>query len=77
LVLVPDAILAGVIAAVLAWLWERQLGHTTLMLKVGIVFVPGGVAVLIYWLVALWFRVSAAREMTDLVLQRLRRLTKG
>jgi putative peptidoglycan lipid II flippase len=77
LVLVPDAILAGVVAAVLAWLWDRQLGHTTLMLKVGMVFVPGGIAVLIYWLVALWFGVSAAREMTDLVLQRLRRLAKG
>jgi hypothetical protein len=32
---------------------------------------------LIYWLVALWFGVSAAREMTDLVLQRLRKVTQG
>jgi len=75
LVLVPDAILAGVVAAALAWLWERQLGHTTLMLKVGMVFVPGGIAVLVYWVIALWFGVSAAREMTDLALERFRKLT--
>ena len=70
LVLVPDAVLAGVVAAALAWLWEKQLGHATLMLKIGMVFVPGGIAVLIYWLVALWLKVPAAREMTDLALQR-------
>jgi putative peptidoglycan lipid II flippase len=77
LVLVPDAILAGVVAAALAWFWEKHLGHATLVLKLGMVFVPGGVAVLVYWVVALWFGVSAAREMTDLVLQRFRRLAKG
>ena len=41
LVLVPDAVLAGVVAAALAWLWEKQLGHATLLLKLGMVFVPG------------------------------------
>jgi len=45
LVLVPDAVLAGVVAAAFAWLWDKQLGHATLMLKVGMVFVPGGVPV--------------------------------
>jgi peptidoglycan biosynthesis protein MviN/MurJ (putative lipid II flippase) len=75
LVLVPDAILAGVVAEALAWFWDRQLGHGTLMLKVGMVFVPGGVAVLVYWLVALWFGVAAAREMTDLARQRFRKVT--
>ena len=47
-----------------------------MMLKVGMVFVPGGAAVLVYWLVALWFGVAAAREMTDLVRQRFRKVTK-
>ena len=73
LVLVPDAILAGVVAAALAWLWGRYLGHATLMLKIGMVFVPGGVAVLVYWLVALWLKVPAAQEMTGLILKRFRK----
>jgi putative peptidoglycan lipid II flippase len=74
LVLVPDAVLAGGIAALLAWLWDNRLGHATLACRIGMVFVPGGVAVLIYWLVALWFKVPAAREVTDLALQRFRRV---
>jgi len=77
LVLVPDAILAGVVAAALAWLWERKLGHATLMLKAGVVFLPGGIAVLIYWLVALWLKVPAAKETTDLLLRPFRKLAKG
>jgi hypothetical protein len=47
------------------------------MLKTGMVFLPGGVAVLVYWLVALWLKVPAAQEMTDLALQRFRKATKG
>jgi len=73
LVLVPATILAGVIAAALAWLWERRLGHATLILKLGAVFVPGGIAVLIYWLGALWARVPAAHEVANLIRGRLRR----
>jgi hypothetical protein len=41
------------------------------------VFLPGGVAVLVYGLVALWLKVPAAREMTDLALQRIRKVTKA
>ena len=77
LVLVPNAILAGGVAAALAWLWEKRLGHATLMFKLGMVFVPGGIAVLIYWLVAIWLKVPAAREMTDFILQRFRRTGRG
>ncbi len=77
LVLVPDAVLAGVVAALLAWLWESRLGHATLACRIGLVFVPGGVAVLIYWLVALWLKVPAALEMTSLALQRFRRTSGG
>jgi putative peptidoglycan lipid II flippase len=77
LVLVPDAVLAGMVAAALAWLWDKQLGHATLVLKLGMVFLPGGAAVLVYGLVALWLKVPAAQEMTDLVLQRFRKATKS
>jgi putative peptidoglycan lipid II flippase len=73
LVLVPDAVLAGVVAAVLAWLWEKQLGHATLVLKLGAVFVPGGAAVLVYWAVAIWGRVPAAHDMAALIWKRFRR----
>jgi putative peptidoglycan lipid II flippase len=72
LVLVPDAILAGVVAAALAWLWDKQLGHTTLVLKLGMVFVPGGAAGLVYWLVALWLKVPAASEMAAVILHKFR-----
>ena len=41
------------------------------------VFVPGGIAVLVYWLVALWLKVPAAQEMTDLTLHRFRKVAKG
>jgi putative peptidoglycan lipid II flippase len=77
LVLVPNAVLAGVVAAALAWLWDKHLGHATLAAKLGMVFLPGGVAVLVYWLVALWLKVPATCEMTELACQRLRKLRRG
>ena len=76
-VLAPNAILAGGVAAALSWLWERHLGHATLGLKLGAVFAPGGVAGLGYWLLALGFKVPAAREMTELAWQRWRRRPRG
>ena len=77
LVLVPAAVLAGVIAAVLGWLWNRELGHATLPVKLGAVFVPGGIAVLVYWLVALWAKVPAAHDTAELLFRILRRTRKG
>ncbi len=69
LVLVPDAVLAGLVAAALAWFWELRLGHATFVLKAGMVFVPAGVAGLVYWVLALWLKVPAAHEVTNLVLR--------
>jgi len=72
----PLAVSAAV-AAVLAWwggrLWEVQLGHATLALKIGAVFVPGGIASLVYWLMTLAAKVPAAREITELLSQKLGR----
>ena len=65
------------VTGAVAWLWDKQLGHATLLLKAGMVFLPGGVAVLVYWLIALWLKVPAAQEMTDLALQRFRKAKKG
>jgi putative peptidoglycan lipid II flippase len=71
LVLVPSAALAGLAAAALAAFWGRHLGHASLPLKLGQVFVPAAGACLLYWLLALAFKVPAAREMTDLFLRHL------
>ncbi len=68
---------AGVLAGIAAWLglkfWESSLGHQTLALKIGAVFVPAGIAGLIYWLLALAFKIPAAREMTDFALAKFKR----
>jgi putative peptidoglycan lipid II flippase len=65
--LLPLAV-AGLLAGLIAWqgwrLWENTLGHETLALKIGAVFVPAGIAGGIYWLVALAFKIPAAEEMT-------------
>jgi peptidoglycan biosynthesis protein MviN/MurJ (putative lipid II flippase) len=73
LVLLGAAVMAGAIAAGLGFLWERNLGHAGLLLKVGAVFVPATVAGLAYWLAALAGKVPAATEVTGSVLARFRR----
>jgi len=70
--LVSNAVLAGLVAAVLSRLWETQFGHGSLPLKLGAVFVPGALAGAVYWVVAVWLKVPAATEMTGLLLQRFR-----
>jgi len=70
--LVSNTVFAGLVAAVLSRLWESRFGHSSLPLKLGSVFVPGAVACLVYWVVAVWLKVPAATEMTGLVLQRFR-----
>ncbi len=63
--------LATLAAGVVAWVgtrgWEQSLGHQTLALKLGAVFVPATVAALIYWLVTVWFKVPAANEVSGLL----------
>jgi putative peptidoglycan lipid II flippase len=73
LVLVSDAVLAGIVASLASLLWERLAGHQTLPAKLGAVFVPGAIAGVIYWLIAFWLKVPAAREMSALALQKLHR----
>ena len=63
LVLVPAAVLTGGVAALLGWLWDSKLGHATLPLKLGAVFVPGAIAGLVYWLIAFYAKVPAAHEV--------------
>jgi peptidoglycan biosynthesis protein MviN/MurJ (putative lipid II flippase) len=63
LVLIPNAIFAAVIAWALGSMWEKRFGHATLPLKIAAVFVPGGIASLLYWLVAVWAKVPAAHDL--------------
>jgi putative peptidoglycan lipid II flippase len=66
------AVAAGALAAVLSFFWEKHLGHANLALKLGAVFVPGGVAGILYWVLAIWLKVPAAREIAALISRRLR-----
>jgi putative peptidoglycan lipid II flippase len=70
--------LAALLACVIAWCgwmdWEQWLGHETLLLKIGAVFVPAGIAGGIYWLLALLCKIPAAQEMTEFALAKFRRL---
>ena len=63
LVLVPNAVLAGVVAWALFRGWDQHFGHQQLWSKLGGVFVPGGLACLVYWIVALCAKVPAAHDI--------------
>jgi hypothetical protein len=71
--LLAAALLAAAMAAGLGSLWEQSVGHHTLPSKLGAVLVPGGIACVAYWLLALWWKVPAATELTGLLLGKLRR----
>ena len=67
---------AGLLAGLLAWVgwrfWESHIGHATLALKIGEVFVPAGIAGgLVYWLTALAFKIPAAKEMMEFALAKV------
>jgi hypothetical protein len=49
------------------------MGHATLALKIGAVFIPAGSAGLVYWLTALAFRIPAAREMAEFALMKFKK----
>jgi len=69
--------IAGLAAALIAWqgwrLWESTLGHATLALKLGAVFVPAVGAGVIYVILALTFKVPAAKEMTAFAFGKIRK----
>jgi putative peptidoglycan lipid II flippase len=74
---VVQLILITIVSGGIAWLvwqgWERWLGHASLLLKVGAVFVPASIAGVAYWLIASVTKIAAAREITELVFRRVRR----
>ena len=70
-------LMAALVAGALAWLgwkfWEEQIGHKTIALKIGAVFVPAGIAGMIYWLTALACKIPAAKEMTTFALAKFKK----
>jgi putative peptidoglycan lipid II flippase len=64
---------AGVLAWTLRWFWQKHLGHATLPLKLGEVFVPMTAATAIYFALTWWMNIASAREMIGLILARARR----
>ena len=69
--------IAGTLAGLVAWFgwqyWEGSLGHRTVALQIGEVFVPAGIAGLVYWLIALAFKIPAAKEMIAFALVKFKR----
>ena len=74
--LLPLAV-AGILAGLVAWFgwqfWEGRIGHTTIALKIGAVFVPAGMAGLVYWVTALVFKIPAAKEMMEFALAKFKK----
>jgi putative peptidoglycan lipid II flippase len=68
---------AGTIAGIIAWFgWqflEKSLGHETLGLKIGEVFAPAILAGAIYGMLALAFKIPAAKEMLEFAFARFKR----
>jgi putative peptidoglycan lipid II flippase len=73
LLLTGFALLAGAISFGSWWLWESDLGHATLALKIGAVFVPAFIAGSLYWMAALAFKIPEAAEILEFALARFRR----
>jgi putative peptidoglycan lipid II flippase len=70
-------LIAGLLAGLVAWqvwrLWENSLGHETIVLKTGAVFVPAIAAGLVYGVLALTFKIPAAKEIATLAFHKFRK----
>ena len=73
----PRLAVAALIAGLLAWngrlWWEGYLGHATLVLKLGEVFVPMIVASAVYLALGLWLKIPSAGEMLRVMLRQTAR----
>jgi putative peptidoglycan lipid II flippase len=70
----------GAIAGFVAWMgwrvWAEYLGHATIPLRLGEVFVPAIGSGLIYLGLALWMKIPAVHEMMEFAFAKFRRLKK-
>ncbi len=71
--LVGIAALSGMVAWFGWRYWEDMLGHATIPLRIGAVFVPAIAAGVIYWGAALALKIPAAGEMMAFVLAKFRK----
>ena len=71
--LIGIATVAGGVAYGTFWYWNQHVGHEGLYARIGAVFVPGILAGVTYWLLALAAKVPAAMEVTNLVWRKLHR----
>lgn len=73
----PGLAIATAAGGVTAWAirrwWTTAVGHEVLATRLGEVFVPAVLASLLYWGIALGFRVPAAHDISSVLLHRLRR----
>ena len=61
---------AAAMAVAISNRWESAFGHEGMGARLGAVFVPMTAASVVYWLVALWFKVPPAIELSGLLLKR-------
>jgi len=71
--LLGGTLLAGAVSGWLAHVWEGNLGHETLPLKIGAVFVPMLAAAGIYFALAFWLKVPYAQEFLALLPAKFKR----
>jgi putative peptidoglycan lipid II flippase len=67
------AILAGIIALIGWKFWDEKLGHATVALRIGAVFIPAIAAAALYWIFAMAFKIPAAMEIFEFAAARFRR----
>lgn len=68
--LLGATVVSGLVAWGVCFLWRTRLGHGTLALQLGEVFVPALSAAVVYGLLTLWLKVPEAREAFRIVLGR-------
>jgi peptidoglycan biosynthesis protein MviN/MurJ (putative lipid II flippase) len=67
-------LIAATFSGITAWFashyWEQRIGHRNLAEKIGAVFVPMTLSALIYFSIALLLKISSAREIGSLCLEK-------
>ena len=67
------ALLAGEVAWLTLRAWDRWIGHTGLIQRLGAVFIPMAVASLVYGLSLLWLKTPQAQEFFRMLRQKVGR----
>ncbi len=74
--LLVSALAAGLVTWALSRWWERAIVHAGLWWRLGDVFVPMTAGALVYWGLALWFKVPPALEIGGMLFKKLRPAAK-